>query len=443
MNAKTEVAVLAKPDVLPITEILDAIPKTSSGTAIATIGPIRFTLTGAVLKEKHDAYWGATFEVEKPEGKKAARTVVAELMALKKSLTEEYKEQNAPIMAMTKTAREAMEAGEIALDAIIKPIKTQIDEHTAKETEEKNRKAVAESRRIEGHVAAMKGLTDIPAAFVSATVEAIEAKLREIGSFEYLTRRDWEEYMLPAQDAVRANVEALNVHLTNAKAREELAKLQAQAAAETAARLEAENAATAERQRIADLKERIHNIEVAPTTVIGMKAAAIQRTLDRLDRVDLSTFGDLIVQATNAIEAARAQLQALVNAAIATEAAATQAEADAAELQAFRDSAAKKKREETEAAEQAVLDEAARKEASLQAERDAQAERDRKAEAERTRAAKAAAEAKARAEKHAQSLLSLLVRSRRYIEVTQHTSEDRKLLAEVDAALATVQGDAV
>jgi hypothetical protein len=398
----------AQRETLKIDEILDATPKGDKGTAITAIAPFAPGLTGEMLALLKATYSGAVFDVKDPAGMKEAKATVSRLTKLKTSMEAAYTEWNAPIQDMLKLARTQRDFAIESVVALRDPIKAQIDVEQAEIDRIKHEKAAAESRRIEAHVGALTQLQKLPEQYVSGKSADIEAQIRDLNSFEYLTRRDWEEYMPAAQDAVRASLETLRTHLTNAQAREELAILQEKAAAEQFKRDQIAATEKAERERIDRLKERIANIRLAPTTCIGLPAAQIQRTLDRLTSVNVEEFAEFAGEAQEALDGARSNLATMLEAA-----------KDAEELAQFREEKARREQAEREAA-QAI--ERAQKEAAAQAEREAKAEAERKEreareEAERIQREReeAARAARERAEAHAELLLALLVEAKPHV----------------------------
>ncbi|MFM0608702.1 hypothetical protein PQR05_29650 [Paraburkholderia sediminicola] len=422
-------ALVTTAEKLTITEVLDALPKDAEGNAITGIVPLKYDLTDTLLAQFKQQYVGVAYAVDTPEGKAAAKEAVSRLSKLKKGMDDAYKAWNSPIMAMTKNAREQKDYAQTELAAIIDPIQAQLDKQKAEEDRIKNEAAVAESRRIEGHTAALTALQKLPERYVQASVTDIEAALADLTSFEYLTRRDWQEYAVTAQDAQRQSVETLRMHLTNASAREKLAALEAEQAQTESARQAEEQQRDAERARVDALRERITNIQMAPMTAIGSSAAGIQKTLDRLELVKVEEFGDMQQQAQDAINISRTALSTLLAGAKATEAATAQAEAQATEMQRLQDVEAERKREEQ-----------AREDAAAATARAAEEQREREAQAERAHSAAAAADAKARAEAVAETVLALLIEARPH--VIGSSDEVRPgLIEEIDAAIAAVQGE--
>jgi hypothetical protein len=422
----------AQRETLKIDEILDATPKGDKGTAITAIAPFAPGLTGEMLALLKATYSGAVFDVKDPAGMKEAKATVSRLTKLKTSMEAAYTEWNAPIQDMLKLARTQRDFAIDSVVALRDPIKAQIDVEQAEIDRIKHEKAAAESRRIEAHVGALTQLQKLPEQYVSAASADIEAQIRDLDSFEYLTRRDWEEYMPAAQDAVRASLDTLKTHLTNAQAREELAKLQSKAAEEQAARDRAAAAEAAERERVEKLRERINNIRLAPTTAIGLPAAQIQRTLDRLNAVNLDEFAEFTTEATEAATGARSNLETMLEAA-----------KDAEELKEFREAKARKEQADREAAERAERE---KQEAADAAARAAKAEAERKEREAREEAVRiqrereeAARAARERAEQHAETLLALLIESRTYV-ADHPAAYEGNLVARIDAAIDAAKG---
>jgi hypothetical protein len=413
---------------LEITEVLDALPKDEKGKTITSIAPIKFEVTDTLLATlKHDLT-GATFDVKSTDGMKAAKATVSKLTALKTGIEKAFTEWNKPVRALQKKAGEQRDYAIEQIVALREPIAAQVDAEQAIIDAKKAEAAVAESRRIEAHVGALTLLQNLPGEYVAASVADIEAVIRDLSSFDYLTRRDWEEYMPAAQDAQRAGIDALGVHLTNAKAREELAAIRAQQQKEADARAAAEAAAEAERQRVANLRERIQNIQLSPTTAIGTNAAQIQKTLDRLNKVDANDFAELTDEATAAITSARTNLLTMLEAA-----------KDAEELAEFRAAKARKTAEEAAQAEDLARREREAAEEAARLEREAKelAARQAADEAAAREAAREAAAALMR--EKASTMRDLLVRACDFIVPT--TVGGAELLADIEALLNETAGE--
>ncbi|WP_186083691.1 hypothetical protein [Burkholderia gladioli] len=429
----------AQLDTLEITDILDAeacLDQTvtnADATVDAAVAagravvPMTYDLTRERLATLQHFVGQAQLDFTTTEGLKAAKGLHASLTTLKTAAEDDYKRWNEPILAMGRKAREQRDAIVSAIDAMRAPIKNQIDAAVEARKAKERETQEAEARRIDGHTAAITKLERLHEGFVSASSSSIAEKISELTSFEYLASRDWEEYGDRARDAVRTNIEALKLHLVNAEAREKLAELQARQEAAEAERLRNEEAAAAERNRVAALRERIQNIQNSPTVCIGMKADQIQRTLDRVNKVDVTEFAELQAEAEQAVAGARNNLETML-----------QGAKDAEELAELRH--AKKEREEAEA--KRVEDEA--REAREAAERAAREAAEAAAASER--AAREAREASERAEREAaeaarkrtealaETLLNLLSEAREHVPAGD-------LADRIDAALVAVKGE--
>jgi hypothetical protein len=441
-NEGRALALVTPTENLAITEVLDALPKDIEGNAITNIAPLKYDLTDALLAGLKSEYAGAIFAVDTPEGKKAAKEIAGKLSKLSKGMDDAYKDWNAPIMAMTKNAREQKDYAQGVIGEILKPIKQQLDDQKAKEEAEEVARAAAESRRVDAHTAALIALQSLPDQYVMASSADIDAAIREVSSFEYLTRRNWEEFAPPAQDAQRVGIEKLKTHLQNAKDREELARLRAEQTkkdAEAAAQREAREAADREaaeaRERTEALKERIRNIETAPMGAFGTSVTHMAKLIGRLDATDLSAFGDMQPEAEKAIATARAMIVSMQTQQKAVEDAAVVAQQNAANLQRLQDEKAGQERAEADRVAAAERAEQQRKDEAAVAEREAAAQRERDEQAASERTAQAAAEAKTRAESVAQTLLALLLEARQYV-IGSSDSVRPGLIAEIDAAIS-------
>jgi hypothetical protein len=420
-------AIVEAPEPLKIKPFIDKPFVTGEGEIIANITPLQYPVRDLHIAALHHFLDGARFAVETPEGMQQAKKVTSRLSKLKTEMKEAYTAWNSPILEMTADARGKRDYIVAEVDSILTPIKEQIDAQTAKEKEESIRKARIESERIEGHTAALKVLTDMPTQYLSATSETIAKVIAEISSFDYLARRDWQEYVPAATDAIRASIATLNQHLENARARESLARLQAE-----------QQQADLARERKEALRERIHNIELASTTVVDATSEAISRKLARIDQTDPATFDELAGEATAAIENTRNVLQTMLDAALKNEAAARQAAADAAELAELR---AEKQRRDEAAATAAENAERERREAAERTAREAREAAEAAEQAARDEAARiqsekeeAARVARERAEAVAETLLDLLIEARAHVPTSD-------LADRIDAAIATAQGE--
>jgi hypothetical protein len=420
-------ALVEAPEPLKIKPFLDKPTVTSDGEIIANIKPIQYPVRDLHIAALHHYLDGAQFAVTTAEGMSEAKQVAARLSKLKTAMKDAYTTWNGPILEMTADARSKRDHIIAEVDLILAPIKEQIDTQAAIEAEVRTRKAREESERVAAHTAALKVLEDMPGKYLSEPSETIAKVVTEISSFDYLSRRDWQEYLPAATDAIRAAIATLEQHLTNAMAREELARIQATQAAADQERLEREQAAERERERIAGLRERIHNIELAPTTVVGATSEAIQKKLARLEQTEPSSFEEMASEATAAIENVRNVLQTMLDGALKAEAAQRQADTDAAELAAFRAAAARQQQEQQEAADRAA-NEARQAAEAEQREKQEQAEREQR---ERDEVARIARE---RAQAVAEILRDLLVEARPHVPAGD-------LAERIDVAIAAAQGE--
>ncbi len=414
---------------LVITEILDAPAKDAKGSTITGIAPLHYGVTDLMIAQLEAEFTGVQFAVDTPEGKAAAKGFVSKLSKLKTGMDAAYKEWNTPIMALTKHARDTKDKVQDKIAALIEPVQAALDIQKAEDDRIKNEKAVAESRRIDEHVGALTQLEKLHERFVSAPSADIEAQIRDLNSFEYLTRRDWEEYMPRAQEAVRTNLAALETHRTNALSRERLAKLEAEQAAKDAEREAAAAAERAERARVDGLKERMTNIQTLPSMCIGMGVAEIQGTLNRLNKTTADMFAEFAGEAQTAIDNARANLETMLEQA-----------KELAELAEFRAAKARKAQEDAEAAERAEREAAEAKAAAERAEADrieaaARAERERIAEEQRAERERAE-----RTRSIAQSLLDIARRAMPFVEAAEQSASRDDLLADINSALISIEG---
>ncbi|WP_109479190.1 hypothetical protein [Paraburkholderia sp. C35] len=412
----TALARVTEPAELKITQHLDVPATAAGGEIIEAIKPLQFPVRDVHIAALHSFLDGIQFAVATPDGMKEAKGAYSNLTKLKKLVEETYTTWNTPIRDLQEDARNKRDYVIAEVDAMRAPIKEQIDAQTAIETAERNKKAKEESQRIEAHVAAVKVLTDMPTQYLSASSETIEQVIAEISSIDSLSRRDWQEYLPAATDAIRTNIATLNQHLENAKAREEVARMRA-----------AQDEADRENERKAALRERIHNIELAPTTVADATSEAIQKKLNRLEQTDPSTFEEMAAEATAAIENTRNVLQTMLDAALKNESAARQAAEDAAELAALRAEKAQREQAAATAAENAAREQ---REATERKEREDREEAER-IEREKQEAARVARE---RAEAVAETLLALLIEARAHVPAGD-------LADRIDTAVASAQGE--
>ncbi|QRQ86287.1 hypothetical protein [Cupriavidus oxalaticus] len=373
------------------------------------------------------------FDVKNTEGNKEAREFVQRCVSTRTATEEAYTQWNRPILAAQKRVREKRDEILAAVKEIEQPVKEQIDAEQKRKDEERITKARAESARISVHQACLNAIAALPKDYLTASSADVSAAIRDLESPEYLGQRDWEEYADQAKEAVATALTTLRAHLDNAKAREELAAMKAQQEAEAAARRAEEAKVEAERKRVAGIKDRIHAIEIAPTTCIGLGTKAIQQRIDALAREAADDFAEFQAEAGAAIEAALGNLNTMLAAA-----------RDAEELAQLRADAARRKQEEQEAAERKVREEQDAKAAAERAEREAEAKRQAEAraaeqkrqrdEAEARRREKEAAEAAAqRVRAQAETLLALLVESRAHVPAGD-------LADRIDAAINAATG---
>lgn len=409
-------------------EVLDAAP------AEPSTGIVLYNAIEAGLAELRTAGTEA-FDVKTTAGNKAAREFVQRCVATRTATDEAYTNWNRPILAQQKLVRERRDEILAAVKAIETPVKDQVDAEQKRKDEERIEKARIESARIGAHQACLNAIAMLPRDYLSAPSADVEAAIRDLESPEYLGQRDWEEYADQAKEAAETALTTLRAHLENAKAREELAAMRAQQEAEAAARRAEEAKAEAERKRVAGIKERIHAIEIAPSTCIGLGVKQIQQRIDALAREAADDFAEFQAEAGGAIEATLGNLNTMLEAARDQEELAQLRADKARREQAEKDAAARKVREEQEA-----------KEATARAEREAEAKRQADAraaeakrqrdEAEARRREQQAAEAAAqRVRAQAETLLALLVEARAHVPAGD-------LADRIDAAINAATGSA-
>ncbi|WP_316150092.1 hypothetical protein [Cupriavidus sp. BIC8F] len=373
------------------------------------------------------------FDVKTPVGNKAAREFVRRCVTTRTAADEAYTAWNRPMLDAQKWVRNKRDEIVAAVRAIETPVYDQVKADERRKDEERIAKARAESARIGTHQACLNAITTLPKEYLSASVADVAATIRDLESPEYLGQRNWEEYADQAKEAVDTALSTLRVHLENAKAREELAAMRARQEAEAAARRAEEAKAEAERKRAARLKERIHAIETAPTTCIGLGVKQIQQRIDALAAEAADDFAEFQAEAGAAIEAALGNLNTMLEAA-----------RDAEELAQLRADKARREREEAEAIaaikrqhEEAEAREKAR--AAAEAEqrqteaRAAEEKRQREEAAARRREQEAAAAAAQRVREQAGSLLALLVEARAHVPAGD-------LADRIDATIAAATG---
>jgi hypothetical protein len=416
---------------LKIDEVLDAAPRDAEGNAITGITPFVPDMTAEALAMLVQRFTGAQFDVKNPEGMKAAKKTVKSLTSLKTAAEADYKKWNDPIQAMLGRAREQRDHIINTVVALRDPIAEQVDAEQKEIDRKKNEAARAESERITAHTAAVAELRRLPEAFALADAQSIADEIAAISKHDYLTGiRDWQEFMPQAADAQTAVLTALEVHLTNARAREQLAQLQAEQAAKDAERERAAAAERAERERVDGLKERITNIQTLPTVCIGMGVKEIESTLARLAKTTADMFAEFAGEAQTAIDNARANLETML-----------QGAKDAEELAEFRAAKARKAQEEENARLAAERAEQERKDAEARAEQERQEAAARAAREAQQARERAAAEQAERTRAIAQSLLDLVRRARPYVAAAEQTLEGDLLIEEIDAALNAIDGE--
>ncbi|MGO4151381.1 hypothetical protein [Cupriavidus sp. YAF13] len=423
----------------PEIEVLDPV-QAEPATALALYDPIE-----AGLAELREA--GAeAFDVKTTAGNKAAREFVQRCVGTRTATEEAYTNWNRPLLAWQKRNRDKRDEIVAAVKAIEQPVKELVDAEQKRKDEERIEKARVESARISAHQACLNAIAMLPRDYLSASVADVTAAISDLESPEYLGQREWEEYADQAKEAVATALATLRVHLENAKAREELAAMKAQQEAEAAARRAEEAKAEAERKRVARIKDRVHAIEMAASTCIGLGVKQIQQRIDGLAAEAADDFAEFQAEAGAAIQSALGNLNTMLDAAREKEEQVRQRAADQAELQALRDAEAKRKREAAEAEQRRIDDERAAEEKRQADERAAEAkrqavaraaeeQREREAAAARQREQQAAEAAAQRVREQAGTLLALL------IEARQHVG-DTDLAARIDAAIAATTGEA-
>ncbi|MBF6987215.1 hypothetical protein [Cupriavidus sp. IK-TO18] len=374
-----------------------------------------------------------------PAGNKTAREFVQRCVATRTATDEAYTNWNRPILETQKRVRDKRDEILTSVKAIEQPVKDQIDAEQKRKDEERIAKARAESARISAHQACLNAIATLPRNYLSAPSADVEAAIRDLESPEYLRQRDWEEYADQANEAVVAALVTLLGHLENARAREELAVMKAQQEAEAAARRAKEAKAEAERKRVARIKERIHAIELSPSTCVGLGVKQIKQRIDSLAAEAADDFAEFQSEAGAAIEAALGNLNTMLEAA-----------RDAEELAQLRADKARREQAEKDAAARKVREEREAKEAAERAEREAEERRQAEAraaekkrlrdEAEARRREQEAAEAAARrVREQAEALLALLIEARPHV-VASTDPVRGGLIEEIDAAIAAGTG---
>lgn len=402
-----------KPASTALTPVADA--------AKQAIAPLEWAESEAGLTQLREELKGVQFDVGTEDGYKAARETLSRCVGIRKGAEDAYDLWNRPVMALQKKARTRRDEIIEAVQALEKPIKEQVDAEKQRRDEAAVRKAREEAARIEAHEAALAKISNAPANMVSASSADISAKIAELTAPGFLPARNWEEYAQQAAEAVQATVAALQAHLANAHAREELAAMRA-----TQAREEEE------RQRVAALRERISNIQQVPATCIGTTAEHIQRQLNRLEKTTAADFGDLATEAQAAIDATRNALTTLHAQAVQAEAAELQRANDAAELKRLRDAEAQRKADETAAAERKEREEREARERE-------QREAEERAEAARREQEAAAAALAARVKEKAARLLDLVTASRPHVAASALDGA-AELVSSIDQAIADIEG---
>ncbi|MBB3010684.1 hypothetical protein [Cupriavidus alkaliphilus] len=371
-------------------EVLDAAETTS-------VAVLKYDGIEAGLAELREASKEA-FDISSKEGNKAAREFVQRCVSTRTAAQEAYTNWNQPVMAIQKKAREQRDYIIEEVKKVEEPVYDQLKAEERRKEEERIAKAKAESDRIKAHQACLNAIATLPLGFLSASVADVAAAIRDLESPEYLGQRDWEEYAEQAAAAVDTALTTMRGHLANAKAREELATLRAQQEAEAAARRAEEAKAEAERKRVARIKERIHAIETAPSTCIGLGVKQIQQRIESLAAEAADDFDEFQAEAGAAIEAALGNLNTMLAAA-----------RDQEELAQLRADKARREREEAEAVARKAREEQEAKAAAERAEREVEARRQAEARAAEEKRQREEAEAR---RKHQEALAAAEKRAR-------------------------------
>jgi DNA repair exonuclease SbcCD ATPase subunit len=409
------VPVIEQKSRLEVTEILDAEAKDEKANTIGGIVPLKYTLTGAILKSMLDRYSGVQYDVATPEGRKMAKEAAADLKAAENKMEAEYKAWNSPIMAMTKHARTQKDKAAALLDAIRKPIVEALDAIKRAEEQAEAERAAKESARVAAHMKAIAELEALPGSFLTASVATIDAAIAEVSALDYLNFRAWNEYADQARGLQIAAVETLKAHRANAEAREALEAERAARAAEDA-----------KRAADAAIGERITAITTAPMSVFNKPADEIKRLLNRLNLTDTSEFGERAAEAGAAVAQAKAMVEMMLTQAQAAES--KQAELDRLQAEEAKRVADAQAAETAAArAKQAEIDRIER-----EAREAAEAEDRKHREADQARARELSAR-RLRMEDHADELLALLTAARAYV-----TNDG--LIAQIDALTKHIEG---
>jgi hypothetical protein len=363
---------------------------------------VDFSRTQAGLATLKAKYSGPVPDVTTRDGMEQAKAGRREMVALRTALEDRRKALKAPALDFGRKIDTAASALVAQIRDLEEPYDSAIKAEESRKEEARLAKVRAEEQRIREHEAGLAGIKETPARYLSAPSADIRRCIEQLEAPEFLDHRVWEEYEPAAREATRVALEQLRQHLVNAEAREQLAALQAKQAEEQRQR-------EAEQARVAKIKDRIHAIELAPGTLVGLPSRAIGKRLQELQVEQgegFASFGEFAEEARLALDSTIRQLQQM-------QADAEQAEADAAlraveqqELQRLRDAEAKRERE-------------------------AQAERERvereQANSERMQREAQAAEAAAqlrRIEQHGARMLALLTRVSLHIAAAPLTTND-------------------
>jgi hypothetical protein len=171
-------------------------------------------------------------------------------------------------------------------------INDQIQAEARRKKAEKEARDKAEQARVAAHNEAIADLIEL-GNMPAASSKDVTEQLARVQADGFLTTRNWQEFDVRAMQEHARTITALQQHLVNAQAREQLAALQAEQAAAEQRRADEALAAENERTRVADLQRRVTDIELTPRTCMGMTADFIAGQIKVLDCLDTGEFAEL------------------------------------------------------------------------------------------------------------------------------------------------------
>lgn len=218
-------------------------------TALVTIDPKNYVaqvyepfdkrLSAAVAEVE-----GITYDIATKDGMQTAKSARALLRAIRTDCEKERAARKAPILEIGKL----LDSRAKEIEAQVRPLEARFDDDIKAEEkrieEEKAAKLKAEAERAAAIQRNMDEITGAPLASMTKSAEAIKDRIAELEQ-QVPTEADFGERVVEAEFAIKAAIDQMKPILEGKIAQEELARIQAEQAAQAAA---AEAKAKAERE---------------------------------------------------------------------------------------------------------------------------------------------------------------------------------------------------